>query len=380
MILIISCSNKQDFNGFYYGRFETDDFNLPVLVHFDNESYINYFSVPYDTFSYNRIGDEFHFKSKLFHQDYKLTIIQKGNQLLYYRPDSDTLIFKLKKSESSNFIFDYLADKQMKVDLPNGNGISQFFGDDYRFHNPLYFCKVGDNLVVNFNDTSLVLDDNFYKFLLTYKSKLFEINKNRFPITLIADKKLTIQELNKLKEHLRIVGYIRISYILASREYDKVNYISRRIPPLSEYEISKYEAYNFNFPPLPPPPPRPDNDFILNHGLMLEYSQGNFILNNDSIKLSELKNKLREKVLSNPETILAYFVADSSTYQDYIKILDLITNIYYDIRDDYLFDKYGVKYRGLWDNDKRYDEAQDKYPMRVTELDSTDYKTIKYAL
>lgn len=379
-ILTISCSNKQDFNGFYFGRFETDDFNLPVLVHFDNESYIDYFSVPYDTFSYNRVGDKFHFKSKSYHQEYELTIVQKGNQLSYYRPDSDTLIFRLKKSESSNFMFDYLTDKKIKIDLPNGNGKSQTLGDDYRFHNPLYFSKVGNDLLVNFNDTTIKLDSNYYKFLLSYKSNLSEIDKYRFPITLIADKNLTIQELNRLKEHLRIVGYLKISYILTPQGYDKVSYIMRRIPPLTEYEISKYEAYNFDFAPLPPPPPRPDNDFILEHGLMLEYSQDNLMLNNDTIELSELRNKLRDKILSDPNTILAYFVVDTSTYQDYIKILDLVTNVYYDLRDDYLFDKYGIKYRELWDIDERYEEAQEKYPMRVTELDSIDYKTIKYAL
>lgn len=378
--LTYSCTRKQIFNGFYFGRFETEDFDLPVLVRFKDNKYTDYFSVPYDTFSYDKNNNIFKFKSISYNQDYEVTIFQDNNTLSYYHPDTDTLIFRVKKSESSNFLYDYLTDKNLKIELPTGKGTTETYGVDYRFYYPMYFNKIGKDLFVNFNDTTVKLDNTCFKFLLAYKSGLSDIDKYRFPITLIADKNLILTDINQLKEQLRIVGYTKISYILSSKEYDKINYISRYIPPLSESEILKYETHSLSFPPLPPPPPEPELSFVKENGLIIESTKGQIFLTDKPIDKNKLQHRIKDKVLNDTESIIAYHITESSKYQDYIDLLELITNAYYDLRDDYLMSKYQIKYRGLWNIDNRYEEARKEIPMRILELDSIDYKTIKYAL
>ncbi|NPV51832.1 MAG: hypothetical protein HPY60_11665 [Candidatus Methanofastidiosum sp.] len=381
ILFTISCSRKQQINGFYYGKYKTEDLNLPVLIHFKNRKYIDFFSFQYDTLTYRRIGDKFYFRSKLYHSSYKLTIIQKDKELLYYRNGNDTLIYKLKKGESSNYLFDYLSDKQIKIQLPNGNGKIQSYGFENKFHNPLYFTKYDNILVVNFNDSTIVFDENFYKYLLDYKSNLSYLDSRFSPITLIADKDLSINEINFLKVQLKIADYRNISYVLSINEYNKINYISRYIPPLTESDLSKYKTYNFVFPPLPPPPPPIlDNDSIIDHGFLIEYFQGKILLNNDSLEASEFCKLLKEKILSDPKAILAYYISDRYSYQDYIKLLELTSSVFYDLRDEYLYLKYGIKFRGLSHYEDMYDEAIKKFPNRSVELDSIDYITIKYAL
>jgi biopolymer transport protein ExbD len=209
---------------------------------------------------------------------------------------------------------------------------------------------------------------------------LTDIDKYNFPITLIADKSLSLSEINKLKEQLRIVGYNKILYMLATTKYDNVNIITRYMPPLSESEILKYDANNFTFPSLLPPPPEPELSFIKEYGLVIESANGILSLNNKPIDKTELQKILKEKIKLDDKVILAYYIFEDSKYQDYINLLDIITNVYYDLRDEYLMSKYGIKFRGLWDDDNRYDEARKEIPMRNIELDSNDYKTIKYAL
>ncbi len=355
-----------------------DAFDSPVLVHFDDKEYIDYFSNYCDTFNYTGTGDKLHFKCKSYEEEYKLTIVKQNNQLFYYRPNSDTTILILKKAQSSNYIFDYLSNKQLIIDLPEGKGKIQTFGDGNVFSNPLYYAKSGNDLVVSFNDTTLIFDNNFYKFLINYKSNLSVIDLP-FPIAIIADKNLKMEDMNRLKDQLRIVGFTKISYMLKLDGYEKVNYFAKRIPSLSEVEIAKFKARDFPFPPLLPSPPRL-NDFILENGVLVEYSNNGFILENESIGLLELENRLMNMIIADSSSVLAYYIPDNSTYQDYIKFIDITTNLVLDMREKYLLDKYGIEYRELIDSDKQYVEARKKFPMRAWELDSVGYYKLRNAL
>ena len=79
---------------------------------------------------------------------------------------------------------------------------------------------------------------------------------------------------------------------------------------------------------------------------------------------------------SDPHTtIIAMYLRGDASYQDYITIMEKLKDVYYDLRDEFLFEKYEINFRDLDDGEK-YHEAIDKYPFRVLGLDSIEYQTL----
>lgn len=379
IFLIVSCTKHTDFEGYWYGRYERDNIILPILVQLSDKKYIDYFAFPFDTFYYRKFGNKFQIKHEFQHPEYNFKITLKGNELLYYLLPSDTFIFKLNKSSSTNFFFDYLTEKRLKIDLPKGNGRKQVLGENHRIINPLYYTKIDNDLIINMNDTTQKLNSDFYKYLLNYKSKISSTLFS-YSISLIADNKLTMNEIDSLLRQLSIACYVNIFFILHSDNYEKVNYFSNRLLVPDESEFSKYGIDNFKIILPPPQPPEPENEYLIKHGFFVEFSKGKILNNNKVISSFKFKELVKQSILSDSLSIVVYYIDNNSSYQDYIYLRDNIENVYFDLWDDYLLEKYSTNYRDIRGYDNRNHEAYKKYPLRTWRLDSTDYIKIKYAL
>ena len=362
VFLTISCGNNREINGFYYGK----NGEIPVLVNYNQGYYINYFAIPYDTSSYKRTGDEYHFKMNYYNLDYNLRIVQKGQILNYYLNDSDTLLYKLQKSKSSNYILDQLDDKEIKIDLPSGNGKTEILGHEFRIHNPLYITKDGKDVLVNFNNKTTFLNENFYQTLNSEQT----IHRP-FPITLIADQNLPIKELKNLQNHLKIAGYEKINFILFSKDYEKVNYFTRRIQPYSKTEIYESTLQRQDYPPIPPTLIS-ENNQKSKEELVIQHVQNNWKLNNSPIRQLDLMDQIANKIKSNPDLTLINSINFESTYKEYIEVLDVINTIYSRLRKEYLKEKYGSDYIDIYNHKNKIVEAEIKYPIRLVDMNSTD--------
>ena len=360
-----SCSNKKDLNGFWYGRFDTGYSFSPYLINFNNDLYINCFIE--DTFYFKKTGDIYHFSEKSGYRQFDLKLIYKGDGLSVINPKNDSLFITLKKSKLSNFFLDYLNDKQIKTDLPKGHG-QMFSLGNFHFNNILYFSKLNNQLLINFNDTTTNFKHEFYKRLCTYKSSLSEIDQAKLYFNLVADKRLLVKEINELKELLNQAQCFRLTLVLESSNYNKINCFFTKIPPLGD------TLYTF------PCCPRPDNKEILNHGLIVKSSNGNLFIENGKVTPENLKMKIKKSISLDSLSLIVYYITDSSTYQEYIDLIDIMRNSIYDLRNEYLMNKYNIRYYDLGYYDSRYQETEDKFPLRIWEIDSIEYKKIKYAL
>jgi len=380
VFLIVSCSDKKEFQGFWYGKFEYDETQFPVLMKFEKGSYIDYYSVPYDTLKYEIDGNNvtayyYHPYTDELMNEYNFQLSSFGDSLSLYYPASDTKITLYKTSES-NFVLDYLGDKNLNINLPKGNRKEMVLGRDFRFHRPLYLTYQNDNLVANYYDTTVIVDNEFYKFLLKQREKEAEKDWFSIPVTIISDKNVKISDIKLLKEQLSLIGLRRINYILHSAEYNKVKTLSSYIP-FSEKEYEKARSLGLKLPPPPPPRVELDSNFVRKHSLLFEIKGQSILYNDTVIQEIELKKIIQEKAILDSKLEILFYLHETVVLQDYIDFVIPIYNSFYELRDQYLSEKYNDL--SYYSEEKR-DEAKRKYQLILGELNQKEFKKIKYNL
>lgn len=382
IFLLTCCSKKKELNGYWYGEFKFDKERSPALLKFENNTFIDFFSPFNDTIVYKSYGNKIYFNNS-FNEKRELKIKLKNNELSTYESKSDSLIIILKRRVSDNFIFDYLNDKDLVIDLPTGKGQERTLGQSVYLKRPLYLAYKNNKLTANFLDTSVTVNSDYHKFLISKMDSLDETDKysNINKISLMADKDLKIFELDLLTTQLRIFGFSRIRYFLKSESYEKVNAFDFRLKALTDDE---YDFYNIKENPLRIPPPPSHVEYIAKSKdkLRLIEVDGDKIKLNDSILTeNDFLKLLIPQMTSDSDLNFAYYMTDGSTYQDFIHFNDVILNAIYNVRDSYLMNKYGVKYRKMYGfGSEKNREVETKHPLKLFRLDLEEYKKLKYNL
>jgi len=381
IFLLTSCSNNKDLEGYWYGEFKFNKERSPALLKFENETFIDFFSPYNDTVVYKRSGNKIYFENDSNERrEFKFKI--NNDELSTWEPKSDSLIITLKKRKSDNFIFDFLNDKNLILNLPSGKGLKRTLGHSIQLDKPLYLAYKDDKLTVNFLDTSVTVDSKYHKFLRskgTYSSE-YESSLAVNRISLIGDKDLKISDLDLLRKQLRIAGFSKVYYYLKSESYDKVNVLYSRLRPLTEMEFIEYNTKENSL--RPPPPSIIDYLPNFNGELLIVQVNGNKVKVNDTIVLeNELGELIKSKILSDKKIAILYYISDNSTYQDFIRFNNVVYNTFYDARGDYLMEKYNIKFRNNFDStSEEIIEVKRKYPLFFWQIDSLEYKKIKYNL
>ncbi len=379
LFLLISCSNEKNLEGYWYGGFKFDNDRTPTLVKFENNTFIDFFSAFNDTIVYKSNGNKIYFKNS-FNEKSELKIKLKDNELSTYESNSDSLIITLKRRVSDNYIFDYLNDKDLVINLPDGNGVERTLGQHAYLKKPLYLTHKLNKLTANFLDTSVTVDSDYHKFLFSKLDLMHEYDKHSSIISLIADKDLKISDVNLLTTQLRIFGFSRIRYLLKSESYEKVNTIDFRLKALTENE---YDIYNIKENlRIPSPPSYMEYIAKSKDKLQLIEVEGDRIKLKDSILTeNDFLKLLIPQMTSESDINFTYYMTDGSTYQDFIHFNDVILNAIYNVRDKYLMNKYGVKYsRTSGFGNEKNKEAQTKHPLKLYRLNIEEYKKLKYNL
>lgn len=381
LFLLTSCSNNKDLEGYWYGEFKYNKGRTPSLLKFENKTFIDFFSPFNDTVIYKRSGNKIYFENEINEKrEFKIKI--SNGELSTWESKSDTLIITLKKRKSDNFIFDYLNDKSLILDLPTGKGLKRTFGNSIQFRRPLYLTYKDDKLTANFLDTTIAVNSNYYKFLRdkgTY-SNHHEMSLARKRISLISDKYLKISDFDLLTKQLRIAGYSKIDYYLKSDFYEKVNFIKSRLRPLTEDEFNEFNSKEYQFGPPPPSFINFLPDF--KGELLIVKIEGNTIKVNDSVlRINGFGEFIKPKILSDMEVAILYNMSQNSNYENFIGFNEIVYNTFYDVRDNYLMSKYGLKFRPNIDSrSQEINEVKKKYPLLLWKIDSLEYKKIKYNL
>lgn len=382
IFLFISCSNEKELEGYWHGEFKSDGRRSPALIKFENGSFIDFFGLSNDAIAYKRIGNKIVLEDMVFNDNQHEFRIELNNNKLSTWDSNNNLIISLKKRSEDNFIYDYLNDKSLIIDLPLGRGVENKFGQLNQLKWPLYLTYKNDNLVANFLDTTVIVNSNYHKLLRKKKVSFKENESSLFSnrIALIADKSVRVSDIDLLREQLRILGFSKIQYHLKSESYDKVNILTSRLRELNEKEFNEF---NTKENPLPPSP----TSFIdhipsFTGELMIVNIDGNILTANDSVvSLNKFGEFIQPKILSNRELAIFYYISKNSTYENFIQFNEIVYNTYYDVRDDYLMKKYHLKFRSNY-NSRREEiiEAKKKYPLIFWQMDSLEYNKIKYNL
>jgi len=382
IFLITCCSKKKELNGYWYGEFKFDKERSPALLKFENNTFIDFFSPFNDTTIYKSYGNKIYFDNS-FNEKRELKIKLKNNELSTWESNSDSLIVILKKRVSSNLIFDYLNDKNLVLNLPEGKGEERIFGQSVYLKRPLYLAYKDNKLTANFLDSSVTVNSDYHKFLFSKLDSMHEYDKyssiNR--ISLIADRDLKISDIDLLTTQLRIFGFSKIRYFLKSESYEKVNTFDFRLKVLTDDE---YEIYNIKENSLRIPPPPSHLEYIAKSKdklRLIEVDRQKIKLNDSIVTENDLLKLLMPQMTSDSDLNFAYYMTDGSTYQDFIHFNDIILNAIYDVRNDYLMNKHNTKYSKVGGfGSKKNREVETKHPLRLIHLNLKEYKKLKYNL
>ncbi|QCX38778.1 hypothetical protein FF125_10150 [Aureibaculum algae] len=374
-ILTIGCANEVDIDGYWQGHFTFPKERVPALIKFENGKFIDFFGVYNDTVEYKRNDDKILFGNATTRSGVFKIKVNK-NELTTFKNETDSIFVSLKKKQAERFIFDYLNDKNLKLELPDGHGIKRNIGPKY-FRNPLYLSYIDSNLVANFLDTTVHVNSKYHILLrkLSDYSNHYENSLHINKVTLIIDKNLKMSDVNLISNQLRLAGYLKVYYYLKSDSYEKINFLSTKLRPISEID---YHKYNSEENQLSPPPPSFLLDYFKGEILRLYIDKNKVTLNDTIININKLNEFMKLKLLPNKELGVFYQISESSTYQDFIRFNDVIYNAYYDIRNVYLLQKYNISYRDNFDYDKdEIIESKKTFPMFLKQIDSIEYEKVK---
>lgn len=378
LILFSSCSNNDELNGFWYGAVKTNQERFPILMKFENGNFIDYFSGDYDTIKYRYFRNTFNFKNYMNEtKKYNTSLI--NNELSFFDSESNSLMFKVEKIKESNFVFDFLSDKSLIIDLPTGKGLEKSFRT-HRFENPMYLSYKNQKLTANFLDTTMIVNNRYHEFLRdrlkSLEMDLFEWEIYR--VSLIADKNIKISDLDLLKKQLKIAGYTTIDYFMKSNSYDKKNIFSLKLKELTEEEITKYDVLKDTMSLVMPSIVKSALEFK-GHLMLVELNNGEIKINDKTITDKEFVDLIYKKIESEEDLVVLYHLTEGSVYRDFIHINDLYINVIYDARDKYLTNKYGFNFR---EEDrfkgKEINESQKEIPLIINQLTEVEYEKIKY--
>lgn len=413
LLLFISCSKNKDIKGFWHSQEHN------ILLNFNTDStFVNYSK-------YGEIGYYTLTKKKLLwtenRDEYSVPIKFKvkitDNELFFYKYKTDSLLIKYQRSSHENYIFDYLSDKNLNIELPKGNGkLTKLGTRSYRFLNPIYLTFKDNKLISNFNSSTNLVDDNYYQFLRkNVRFNIYHEDIDRVPISLITDKNIKIKDIFFVEKQLKLAGFENLHYLNEINSYDEVNYFGIRMLPLPQEELDKYDLdfteedkysweksstnddgivvvtseyvkeekilFKFDYR---------DSIFldVKPHAKLLEIDKSEMKFNNKIISLEELKNTVKINLTDTSDLAIVYYITDDSTYQNFISVLDAVYNTTEELRKEYLLEKYNMEYPLVRNNPQsnyiiekdRIREVKRKYPFRFFRMNYKEYKEVKESL
>jgi hypothetical protein len=308
-------------------------------------------------------------------EDYQVS----GNRLLFghvgnpgtlwnYKIDRDTLSLFDIKSDSLSHQF-VKKDSFKILDL-----IRDLYGihlSDIKQMRLYRWSNYSDNTIVLKNDndtlTDLFINGNKYVLDSLLYSKIFRLNINhndRVDNLLFIQKGVKVSKLKLLEKELRKAKLRTVKYI--THHDDTLNFVRVVMPPIAfVYPDSLVKKA----PPLPMPPKiNYEKDWYC------QINNSEILLNNVVIPFDSLKTKIiKEYTLGNKRVLVIHFDPNLN-YEEYIKMLAKIQNIFYQMSDGYAlehyeFNDFSQRYLNL---DHRAHEIardfKDKFPMLIREV------------
>nr|NQU91024.1 hypothetical protein [Bacteroidota bacterium] len=173
-------------------------------------------------------------------------------------------------------------------------------------------------------------------------------------------KDIEMSFVNKVKYELSSNGPARVAYAVIpdNAEYDPRFYtwfsFYIRIPALGNERFNIREMY----------------DYFHKNGSILKINQiddEQCLVNDSVVDIENIKDVLRRAILQNPDYSIEFFVNGKVKFSSYFKILSGSRKAVNELRDDYSFRKFSLKYNELISEDA-IEEVQKKYPFRLYEL------------
>lgn len=264
-----------------------------------------------------------------------------------------TSIFPYKKVEAS------MLSSNPYVDLP----VSDFVDDAYTnfANNKLKIYEEKNQLFFDFDGIKL---ENFSQLEDVLEKDIADLlYRNRFSIVLLMPEDISVDNLVRLENLLRGLGYRLIRYITKNNDENLVSRFDNRGLVKELHFINTPDSVSkISLPPE-------QKDSLISKTIQVYLGENEYLFGNKKIKKNELVEYFIKHIDS--ATQFNYVFNNSNTYQSYITLLASQKQAIQDLRynDQRVELKFGENFRPV--NRKEYEKDRErlfnKYPLLVTE-------------
>ncbi len=361
-----SCINKNPLIGTWI---EQDNFINPAIYEIGQD----YYRILNGPFPGQRIykvkKDTFMFDN--FFELEKVRFETNEDELRFYSVDNDSLLSKFERNVYRNFIDYFNVKKNTAIMLPVLESKQINWDDNI---NTIVFNNE-DTCSIFFNGENSKLDSFTYlKFYPSVDYSEYVVENN----LVFCDYRLKLYELDKLKIELQKAHKNRIIYVTQ----DSLNNLMGLsvFLPYIESNIPDSLKSKYPLPPPPPPPPTINFEDFNSENILCKIDLNKTVLNDNEVSPEKLDSITREKIQTVKGFIMHVYFDEKMDFESYLKKLSALREIYYSVRNEYSLNKFNEpNYEDL--DSEKLREIQNLFPMRIREINKTEYEKIKkYAL
>ncbi|WP_430817372.1 M56 family metallopeptidase [Carboxylicivirga sp. RSCT41] len=274
-----------------------------------------------------------------YHAHQGTIYLTKGDDesILAYKVEDGHLVIMKNGKETTFERFDgreyvVMEGEIREINVPTARSVKTF-NYDY-IHFSILLSK--DGLYVDGTRSDI---DNLQT---TLKQKMKDLMPKKKSILLEIDKSMSMKEVDKIKQALRFNDLLKIGYVAKADKStgikDGQTALLNLLPPKDAKWI--------------------EEDDLSEKGISL------FTINHSSsASLKELQRQLHQHVLNKKKYVLKYEYSDQTSYNDYIKTLDMIYSTIWNLRKEQAFFS-GIDYNNMTKEQEK--ELRKKYPLTLT--------------
>lgn len=363
-LLVHGCTEKK--NPLVGGKWiEIDNFINPQICSF-SEDYISY-----NTFSFlNKSLYKIKADTLIFQGDFRMIKSRfriKENTLELYADSSDSIRASFAKFEHQNILEFFNQRLNTTIELPNLpakelnlRSIQNAFFCEYDDQGHLKLYRNGEPYTIsNRSFIQLIPTDDYGTQILS---------------ALYCDKDVKIRDLNIIKSELQKATLLKM--ICLSQSKGELNNFIISIPYTTSYLPDS--SFNTEYPPPPPPPPTFELTSWSKKDLLCVVDKEGILVNNKPISEEDLSHLISNQMNLKGFIIHLYF-DEELLYEDYLKKMSFIRNIFYEARNTYSKEKFDkANYKELEHDKSR--EVSRKFPMRIREINQAELQAIHLML
>ncbi len=232
-----------------------------------------------------------------------------------------------------------------------------------------------DTVPLVFIHNNLIPLDSLHDYLSVWMESVSKYKRKKARPKLYIDADIKMKYINRVLKHIVMSNIYKVNYAVTptNPEYDATYY--RDIVFMHLIGYAYYECADMQIPMPPHFNSLKSFDFDDIDSKLIRLSiddNNNFSFNDSIIKKADLRSSIKSSIAADSSKYLITFkISQEASFGEYFKVLVSAKGAIDEVRSEYSYSKYGLKYSDLHYDENRYEIKKSimrKYPFALIEL------------